>query len=109
MKNYCLLLIATFVSLNSVAAATRLKVADVVGSYEYADNSSCTESETGLPCLAAFVTLDEQGGVIYSKKLSRGGSVPAIKLYVKKDYPFPDEDDAPEGETTEVEKFVLRR
>jgi hypothetical protein len=155
MKNYCLLFIATFVSLNSVAAATRLKVAEVVGSYEYADNSSCTESETGLPCLAAFVTVDEQGrpfvefadygtkialkplsdrlvfkwvnsenddcddpgcwnllglsGVIYSKKLSRGGSVPAIKLYVKKDYPFPDEDDAPEGETTEVEKFVLRR
>jgi hypothetical protein len=48
-------------------------------------------------------------GVIYSKKLSRGGTVPAIKLYVKKDYPHPDEADASEGEVTEVEKFVLRK
>lgn len=46
-------------------------------------------------------------GVVYAKKKGRTYT-PAVKLYVKKDYPFPDEDDAPEGEVTEVENFVKR-
>lgn len=46
-------------------------------------------------------------GVIYPK-LKAGKWVPALKVFARKDYPFPDEEGAPEGEVTEIYKYNKR-
>lgn len=47
-------------------------------------------------------------GVVYAKK--KGTKyVPAVRVFVKKDYPFPDEEGSPEGEVTETETFIKRK
>lgn len=47
-------------------------------------------------------------GVIYPKK--QGNKyVPALKVFVKKLYPFPDEEGAPEGEVSETENYIKRK
>lgn len=46
-------------------------------------------------------------GVIYPKK--QGNKyIPAVKVYLYKEYPYPDEEDSPSGEVTETERFIKR-
>lgn len=47
-------------------------------------------------------------GVIYAKK--KGNQyVPALKVFVKKDFPYPGEEDDREGEVIETENFIKRK
>ena len=46
-------------------------------------------------------------GVVYPKKVG-SKFVPAVRVFAKWDYPFPDEEDAPEGNVVHVETYVKR-
>lgn len=69
-------------------------------SWENPENDDCDDPGCG--------NLLKVSGVVYPRKVGRS-YVSTLKLYVTMDYPFPDEEDAPSGETVETESYIHYR